>query len=125
MQFLAHEHGLKIKEVEILVNYSDKPKRSVWAQGLTVLGGVIRLAGQYRPLLYFGAPGFVLLLAGVLLGLRVVDRYYDVKELATGTALISVMFSIFGLTFLSTGITLHSVRGLLTEILQNKISNKH
>ena len=58
MQFIAHELGLRLVEVPITIRYLDKPKRSVWSQGMTVLGGIMRLTGQYRPLFYFGLPGF-------------------------------------------------------------------
>jgi glycosyltransferase involved in cell wall biosynthesis len=120
MQFLAHEFDLKVLEVGIAVNYSDKPKRSVWTQGLIVLGGILRLAGQYRPLLFFGLTGVILTSLGVIGGLWVVDRFGKVKQLATGTALISVMLVVSGLTFFSTGIILHSVRGLIYELYQRE-----
>ena len=57
MQFIAKEKGLVVLEVPVvLANYLEKPKRSPWLQGVTVLTGVLRLVGQYRPLLYFGTP---------------------------------------------------------------------
>ena len=124
MQFLAHEYGLKVLEVPITIRYNGKPKRSVWAQGLTVLSGLLKLVGQYRPLLFFSLPGSLLLLAGVLLGIRVVERFNQVKQLATGTALISVMFAIFGLVLVSTGLTLHSVRGLLHDMLRTRLQDE-
>jgi glycosyltransferase involved in cell wall biosynthesis len=124
MQFLAHEYDLQVIEIPIEVRYYDKPKRSVWVQGLIVLGGLIRLVGQYRPLLFFGIPGLTLLMGGILLGLRVVDRFNHFKQLATGTALISVTFAILGLTLLSTGVILHSVRGLIKEILRSRLAEE-
>lgn len=118
MQFLAHEHGLRLREVEITIRYDDKPKRPVLAHGLSVLNGILYLVGQYRPLLYLGVPGSLLLLSGVLLGIRVVNRFNQIGQLATGTALVGVMFAIFGLLLLSTGFMLHSIRGLLKNLLR-------
>jgi glycosyltransferase involved in cell wall biosynthesis len=115
MQFLAHEHGLKVMEIPITIRYTDKAKRSPFSQGMTVLGGIIKLTGQYRPLLYFGVPGMVLLIMGIGWGFVVVQRYEQTHVLATGYAMICLLLCIIGLIMLSTGFILHSVRGLLND----------
>ena len=115
MQFLAHENDLRVTEVPITVHYADKPKRSVLGQGSVVLTGILRLMGQYRPLLFFGVPGAVLLTTGILFGIWVVDIYTRIQTLAVGYAMISVLITIIGMLLLSTGIILHSVRGLLSD----------
>lgn len=116
MQFLAHEHHLRVVEVPITIRYADQAKRSVFGQGMSVLNGILRLTGQMRPLLFFGLPGLVVLLAGLGLGFYVVDIYNRFKTLAVGYAILSVMLAIIGMLGLSTGITLHSIRGLLNEM---------
>jgi glycosyltransferase involved in cell wall biosynthesis len=115
MQFLAHEHGLRVIEMPITIHYHDKPKRSVLAHGLMVLNGLMRLVGQYRPLLFFGVAGMLLLLAGVAWGGWVVDVFLRKRALPVGSAMISVLLSIIGSLALFTGIMLHSVRGLLLD----------
>jgi glycosyltransferase involved in cell wall biosynthesis len=117
MQFLAHEHGLKVMEVPITIRYVDKPKRPVWQHGLVVLNGILRLTGQYRPLLFIGLPGLLAFLLGLGLGLRVVNLFLQTRQVAIGTGFASVLFATTGLVMLSTGIILHSVRGLLSEML--------
>lgn len=116
MQFLAHEHHLHVVEVPITIRYADKAKRSVFGQGMSVLNGILRLTGQMRPLLFFGLPGLFVLLAGLGLGVYVVDIYTRFKTLAVGYAILSVMLTIIGMLGLSTGVTLHSMRGLLHEM---------
>ncbi len=118
MQFLAHELGLRVIEVPVTIQYTDKPKRSVIMHGLVVLNGVLRLIGQHRPLFYFGVPGAFILLFGVGWGVYVVEIFRNTKQLAVGYALISVLFSMLGMIMLSTGIILHSVRGLMLELLK-------
>jgi hypothetical protein len=120
MQFLAHQHGLKLVDVPITIQYLDKPKRPVLSHGLSVLNGVLRLTGQYRPLLFFGLPGLLVLLGGLGMGVAVVDIYSRLQQLAVGYAMISVLMTVTGMLGLATGIILHSVRGLLTEMLQNR-----
>ncbi|MEN8240366.1 MAG: glycosyltransferase family 2 protein [Chloroflexota bacterium] len=120
MQFIAKELDLRVKEVPVTIQYLDKPKRSVWRQGMNVLAGIIQLVGQYRPLLFFGMPGALLLGGGFFAGLRVVEIFRRTTQIAVGTAMISVMLAIIGAVMISTGITLHSVRGLLNEFYKNR-----
>jgi glycosyltransferase involved in cell wall biosynthesis len=122
MQFLARQHGLRVAEVPVTIRYTDKPKRPVWQHGLVVLNGVLRLTGQYRPLLFFGLPGAILILIGFIAAAWVVQRYLQVQVFAIGTALSSLLVTMIGLVSLSTGIILHSVRGLLIDLLASKPS---
>jgi hypothetical protein len=58
-----------------------------------------------------------LLLCGITWGAWVVDIYRRKQELAAGYAMISALLSIIGMLALSTGITLHSVRELLRDLI--------
>jgi glycosyltransferase involved in cell wall biosynthesis len=120
MQFQAREHGLRLIEAPITAQYEDKPKRPVWSHGLMVLNGVLRLVGQYRPLLFFGLPGLLFLLGGLILGAQIIDIYSRTQQLAVGYAILSVAFMSIGSVGLSTGIILHSVRGLLLDLLRSR-----
>jgi glycosyltransferase involved in cell wall biosynthesis len=122
MQFLAREKGLKVKDVSVNIRYQDKPKRSVLVHGMLVLNGVVRLVGQHRPLLYFGALGAIALVLGISWGLWVMEIFHRTSQLAVGYALISVLFSMVGLILISTGIILHSIRGLLLDLFKQ---NQH
>ncbi len=117
MQFLARELGLRVVEVPITADYAEKPKRPVMQHGMMVLNGVLRLVGQYRPLLFFGVSGFVVLAVGLLWGAWVVSIYERTKTLAVGYALISILLSVLGSLSLFVGILLHSIRGLLMELV--------
>jgi len=121
MQFLAREHCLRVAEVPITIRYDDKPKRSVLGQGRMVLNGILHLIGQYRPLLFLGLPGVLLLLFGLAWGVVVVERYSHTRQLAVGYTMVSILLSMIGMVLFSTGIILHSVRGLLSEMLQGKL----
>jgi len=116
MQFLARENDLRMVEVPVTARYEDRPKRPVVAHGLMVLNGVLRLIGQYRPLLFFGVPGTAILLFGLLWGAWVVDIYRTSQTLAVGYALIVVLLVLMGIFSLFTGIILHSIRALVLEI---------
>jgi glycosyltransferase involved in cell wall biosynthesis len=121
MQFLAHELGLRVVEVPITADYAERPKRPVVHHGLLVLNGVLRLVGQYRPLLFFGLPGAIVLVLGLLWGAWVVNIYQQTQTLAVGYALISIMLAILGSLGLFAGIILHSIRGLLLELVGREV----
>jgi glycosyltransferase involved in cell wall biosynthesis len=118
MQLLAREHHLRMNEIPITIQYRDKPKRPVLTHGLMVLTGLLRLVGQYRPLLFFGLPGLILLVAGLAWGVFVVDIYRRSQTLAIGYALLSALLATIGALALFSGIILHSVRGLLLDLIR-------
>ena len=120
MQFLASEHDLEVLEVPITIQYLDKEKRSAWKQGASVLNGIVTLASQYRPLLFFSLPGLISLVGGGIWGIIVINRYMIYDELAIGYAMICVLLCLLGMTLFSTGITLHSIRLLFVEHLSRR-----
>jgi len=119
MQFLAREKDLVIHEVSVTIRYPDQPKRSVLVHGIIVLNGILHLIGQHRPMLYFGIPGAILLSLGIFWGIWVLDIYRHSTQLAVGYTLVSILLSMIGVIMLSTGFTLHSIRGLLIDILNS------
>jgi glycosyltransferase involved in cell wall biosynthesis len=123
MQFLAAQHGLRVKEVPISTVYLDPPRRNVVKHGLMVLNGILHLVERARPLLFFGVPGTVVLLAGLLMGGWVVEIYARFQELAVGYALISVLLSIAGLLGVSTGLVLHTISGYFAD-LRHQLSKR-
>jgi glycosyltransferase involved in cell wall biosynthesis len=120
MQFLARDHGLRVVEVPITADYTERPKRSVMNHGLKVLNGVLRLVGQYRPLLFFGLPGLAFLLTGLGCGVYVVGIFRRSQTLVTGYALLGALLAVLGSLSLFTGMMLHSVRGILRDALQSR-----
>jgi len=117
MQFIASEHNLRLIEVPITISYDDEPKRSVIKQGIWVLNGILYMISQYRPLLFFSTFGLISFLIGVGWGIKVVNTFYSTQQLALGSAVVSAIFVTIGAVSLSTGIILHSMRSMLTNIL--------
>jgi hypothetical protein len=73
-----------------------------------------------QPLIWFGGPGTILLLAGVAWGTRVVAIMRGTRELAMGSALICMLLSIVGSLGILAGLILHSVRGLLLDLARTR-----
>jgi glycosyltransferase involved in cell wall biosynthesis len=115
MQFLIKRHNLLVREVPIVVNYDEKPKRNPFRHGFQVLNGILRMVGQHRPLFFFGVPGLIILAVGFFLGLHVVEVYSISQDLAIGTAMIAITLCIIGVFAIFTGLILHTIRSYMTE----------
>jgi glycosyltransferase involved in cell wall biosynthesis len=116
MQFLARDHKFRVVEVPIRAIYAERAKRNPFGHGMQVINGIMRLVGQTRPLLFFGAGGMLPFLGGTMLGLYVVDIYARTSELAIGYGLLTVMLCVIGIVLLFAGIMLHSMRGLILDL---------
>jgi glycosyltransferase involved in cell wall biosynthesis len=116
MQFLAREHRLRVAEVSISVVYEEPAKRNPVAHGLAVLNGIIRLVSQGRPLLFFSLPGILVMLAGLALGLRVVQIFERSGELAIGYAMVTVLLTIIGTLAIFAGLMLNALRSIVVEV---------
>lgn len=122
MQFLVGDNKLRVAEVPIKVVYAERAKRNPVRHGMQVLNGILRLVGQTRPLLFFGAVGTSILLGGLLLGLYIIQIYARTQNLAIGYGLLTVLMCVFGTLLLFAGVLLHSTRGMLVDLRQSLIS---
>ena len=73
-----------------------------------------------RPLLFYGALGLLLLLAGFTWGIWTASIYRHTGQLALGYALISALHCMVGHLALTAGIILTSMRSLFPPYLPNR-----
>ncbi len=119
-QFQAKARGWKVVEVPIQVHYQEPMKRNPVWHGFGQLDAILRLIAEHRPLLFFGAPGLILLLAGLGLGLHVVRIYDATQQLAIGYSLITLLLVIVGMIATFVGIMLHAIRDIVEEALKRR-----
>jgi glycosyltransferase involved in cell wall biosynthesis len=117
-QFEAKARGWKVAEVPISVHYEIPMKRNPVWHGIGQLDAILRLIGEHRPLLFFGLPGLLVLLAGLLLGFQVVRIYDATQQLAIGYALITVLLVIVGVLSVFVGVMLHAIRAIVGDALK-------
>lgn len=122
MQFIAQENDLSYTEVPIQILYLDPPKRSAVKQGLQVLQGIIHLTGQYRPLLYFSLLGIFSIFLASIFGFGLFWFFERQQTIFIGFVVGCVLALIIGIISLFTGFMLHSIRGLLIDLLRKKDS---
>jgi len=104
----AAEKGLKIAERPISIRYTgDGSTLNPVTHGFGVLGRIMVMISERRPLLFFGLGGAILMVLGLLAGIEVLDIASRGGELATGLALVSVLLLIIGIFSVFTGIILN------------------
>lgn len=101
--------GLKVTQVPISAIYTkDGSTLHPLRHGLGVLNRIMVMISERRPLLFFGLFGSIFLVLGLGAGVAVMRAYYFGSHvLATGTALISILFITAGLLSIFTGLILN------------------
>ena len=119
-QFQAKARGWTVIEVPIRVHYEIPLKRNPVWHGVGQVDAILRLVAEHRPLLFFGVPGLLLLLAGLGLGFQVVRIYEAQQQLAVGYSLITVLLVIVGILALFVGVMLHAIREIIGDALREE-----
>jgi glycosyltransferase involved in cell wall biosynthesis len=119
-QFQAKARGWKVVEVPIRVHYEIPLKRNPVWHGVGQIDAILRLIAEHRPLLFFGLPGMLVMLAGLALGLQVVRIYDATQQLAIGYSLITVLLVIVGILATFVGVMLHAIRDIVREALRER-----
>jgi len=106
----AADKNLKITEVPISNIYTmDGSTLNPIRHGIEVLGRVIAMISQRRPLFFFGLAGGVLLLAGLITGIRVLNIAATKGDLAIGSTILTTLLIIAGISSTFTGIILNAL----------------
>jgi glycosyltransferase involved in cell wall biosynthesis len=104
----AADHGLRITEVPISSIYvQDGSTQNPLRHGFGVLGSIVNMISERRPLLFFGLGGGVSCLLGIIAGFRVLNSLSRTGAFAIGTALLCAVFLIVGVFAIFTGIVLN------------------
>src|SRR5438094_425326 len=112
----AQERNLRIHEVNIDARYDiEGSTLSPGRHGTSVLGRIVTLVSEKRPLFFFGVSGAVLLLIAAALGVFLLQIYYATRAFAIGYAFIVVLFGIVGIVSIFIGITLNAIKRISTK----------
>ena len=107
---LAADKNLKITEVSISNIYTkDGSTLHPIVHGVDVLSRMIVMILQRRPLFFFGLAGSILLVIGLISGIRVINIAVTTGNLAIGSVVLTALFIITGISSLFTGIILNAL----------------
>lgn len=100
--------GLRITERPVSTRYTtDGSTMNPVLHGLGILGRMVVMISERRPLFFFGLGGVILAVLGLLAGIRVLEIAYAGGGVATGTALVSILLLVIGIFSTFTGIILN------------------
>ncbi len=104
----AAEKGLRITEVPISITYTeDGSTLNPIRHGFGVLGRILSLISERRPLFFFGLGGGILVILGIIAGARVLHILSVDDTMPVGTALVSVLLLTIGMFSIFTGVILN------------------
>ena len=113
----AKNSDLKIEEVPITCSYNvdDPSTHNPIRHGIDVLMGIVRAVGISRPLTYLGIPGVLMVVAGCIISMWILQGYNTGGFLPFGPTMITMLLIIVGSLSAFSGIMLYSAGRLLKE----------
>lgn len=110
----AQENGLVISETDVNCRYDvDGSTLKPGRHGMKVLGTVVSVISERRPLFYFGMPGAALVVMGAVMAVMTMQGYFTSGEFAIGYAFLMLLFTVVGVLSLFIGIVLNAVRRII------------
>ncbi len=108
--------GLRIAEVPIKILYhKDSSTHDPVSHGTSVIFSTLRLITIQRPLTFYGIPGLVFLIMGLIFVGWTLQLYAESGSIITNVTLIGIGLSIIGVLLLITATILHSILIILSE----------
>lgn len=114
----ATQNGLEVTEQPIDVRYDGitGPSQNPFRHGLAVVMFILSLVRDRHPLLFFGVPGAILTVIGVLYGLEGILIYQATGTFFPAKVLVSGFLTILGTLGLFLGLLLSQMRNMIAEM---------
>lgn len=108
--------GLSIAEVPITISYDgDTSEQSPLSHGISVLMNTIKYVSIKHPIKFYGIPGIILIITGIILSGLFLDAYLNQQTVFYGSLLGSVVLFLFGAILSVTAIILFSMANLIRD----------
>lgn len=110
----SKKQGLKICEVAASCAYGEKVEnsRNPIRHGASVVGSIVKIIVEEKPLITLGLPGILSLIVGAIFGVWMLQIYSEAHYVVTNIALASIAFVLIGMFMLSLSITLYAISRL-------------
>ena len=108
--------GLSLAEVPITISYDgDTSEQNPVPHGVSVLMNTIKYVSIRHPIKFYGIPGILLIIAGMISGGVFLDAYLNHQTVFYGSLLGSVVMFLLGAILSVTAIILFSMANLLRD----------
>jgi hypothetical protein len=119
---LAQKNGLKVVEVPVTIRYDglkNTSKKNPVSHGVELLGTVLRLVVEDRPLLLLGVPGFFFTMVGVFTGGYFLWSFNMTRYFSLPLALITFGALVIGVLLVIASFILYALSRLRSSRLVN------
>ena len=108
--------GLSLAEVPITTSYDgDTSEQNPVPHGISVLMNTIKYVSIRHPIKFYGIPGFVSIIAGLVSSILFLDAYLNDQVIFYGSLLGAVILLLFGAILSVTAIILFSMATLIRD----------
>lgn len=108
--------GLSLAEVPITTSYDgDTSEQNPVPHGISVLMNTIKYVSIRHPIKFYGIPGFVSIIAGLVCSILFLDAYLNDQVIFYGSLLGAVVLLLFGAILSVTAIILFSMANLIRD----------
>ena len=106
----ANNLGLKIAEVPIKVEYAGETStHDPVSHGTSVILSTIKFTSIHNPLKFYGIPGIIFLIIGLIFVAWTIQIYAETQEIITNVSLIGIGSVVLGTILLITAVILFSI----------------
>ena len=118
----AHDLGLGLVNTNVTCKYKDldTSTKNPASHGVSVLGYVIWLVAEKRPLLFIGVPGFVSVIFGLFFGILTLQYYNQTHVFLTSYAILVSIFLIVGALAMLIGLTLSVLPRIIRQTMEKQ-----
>ena len=111
------EHGMKFGEISVEVRYDvgNTSKRNPVSLGLNLLAGIIQMMSMKRPILFFGIPGLIIFIIGLILSYNVLVQQEITTVFPAVLTLVSLILVLVGALLCTAAIILYAISGAFKE----------
>lgn len=119
----AMQKKLKFKEVPISCKYNnlDTSTKNPFSHGIEVLVNIIRMISVERPMLWIGLPGFILIMAGLFFGIKLLQMYNHSGYFSIPMTLLGGFLIIIGTFAVFFGLLLNAIARVIDKMVQNNL----
>lgn len=118
----AHELELSIVNTNVTCKYNNLKNTSTknpTSHGVSVLGYIILLVAEKRPLLFISVPGFIFIILGLIFGIYTLQYYNHAHVFLISYAILVSIFLIIGALAMFMGLMLNLMPSMLRRAKQD------
>ncbi|MGY5151508.1 MAG: glycosyltransferase family 2 protein [Candidatus Nitrosopumilus sp. bin_6a] len=117
----ASKKGFQIVEVPIVILYDgDTSSQNPLSHGTSVLLSTIKFISMEHPLKFYGIPGIIFLVIGMIFLIYTVSLFTETRQILLSSAIIGVGSVTFGIVLIQSAILLYAMVNLIRKkILKN------